>query len=587
MSENGKSEYCCSVVRISELQPIEGSDFLAKTNVFGTQIVVRKDMVHEGDIMFYASNETALNDKFLSVNNLYEIGCRDMNANADEVNAIMKEYEEKYKNEADRLRNESRQIKSKIDGFESTIKRSKKKIQKLKKDLEAEQDEEKKIDIKAQINDYNDKIDKSTKLSLEKTVVYTNLKKQVETLVNEGKPIVDKAKKLCGFFNKYGRVRCITLKGVNSFGFLFEKDAMARYNPAINDVNLEDYIDKDFDTVDGELFVKAYIPPVKQENVRKSKSVKMNKKISRFDRMINGEFSFLYDTLPLVKSMSLMSPDKTVTVSVKIHGTSAIFAKVRVKNPLPMNICKKLWNRFIDALNLTDKLKFKYDYTVDYGPVYSSRKCIKNQYINENVTEGYYGADLWTEWGDIVYPYIEKGLTVYGEIYGYVTGTETMIQKHYVYDCGKGENKFMPYRITHAHADGTKTEYNVNDVYLWTMELIRKMKENGDENWKRIHPIDILYHGEFRDMYPDVELDTHWHENVLDKMKNDSERFGMEKYEPLCLHDNVPREGIVIRIDDDPVNEAFKLKTESFTVGEALMYDNDNYQDIEVQEGNY
>ena len=54
MSENGKSEYCCSVVKISELTPIEGSDFLAKTNVLGTQIVVRKDMVKEGDIMFYA-----------------------------------------------------------------------------------------------------------------------------------------------------------------------------------------------------------------------------------------------------------------------------------------------------------------------------------------------------------------------------------------------------------------------------------------------------------------------------------------------------------------------------------------------------
>ena len=39
MSENGKSEYCCSVVKISELIPIEGSDFLAMTNVLGTQIV--------------------------------------------------------------------------------------------------------------------------------------------------------------------------------------------------------------------------------------------------------------------------------------------------------------------------------------------------------------------------------------------------------------------------------------------------------------------------------------------------------------------------------------------------------------------
>ena len=98
MSENGKSEYCCSVVKISELTPIEGSDFLAKTNVLGTQIVVRKDMVKKGDIMFYAANETALNQKFLSANNLYEISCRSMNSNAAEVNAIMEEYDTKYRN---------------------------------------------------------------------------------------------------------------------------------------------------------------------------------------------------------------------------------------------------------------------------------------------------------------------------------------------------------------------------------------------------------------------------------------------------------------------------------------------------------
>lgn len=42
-SKNFKSEYSCAVVRIGKLTPIEGSDFLAKTDIFGVQIVVRKD----------------------------------------------------------------------------------------------------------------------------------------------------------------------------------------------------------------------------------------------------------------------------------------------------------------------------------------------------------------------------------------------------------------------------------------------------------------------------------------------------------------------------------------------------------------
>ena len=586
MSENGKSEYCCSVVKISELAPIEGSDFLAKTNVLGTQIVVRKDMVKEGDIMFYAANETALNQKFLSVNNLFEIGCRDMNANADEVNAIMLEYDTKYKNEADKLRIDSKQIKGIIDKYEKQVQKDKKKVSKLTKELNSA-DEEKKSELNMQIKDLNKKIDAATKLALDKTVKYTELKKQIETLVNEGKPIVDKAKVLCGFFNKYGRVRCITLKNTPSFGFLFEVESMAKFNPGIKYVNLEDYLNQDFDTVDGELFVKAYVPPVKPENVRKSKDAKRTKKLSRFDRMIDGEFFYHYDTNPLQKCVGLMDPDKSVVISVKRHGTSIVIGKVHVKNPLPMAWPKKIWNKLIDLVNLPEKIKFKYDYTIDYGPVFSSRTVIKNRYINQEVTSGYYNVDIWSEYGEIIYPYLENGMTIYGEICGYITGCQSMIQKSYPYECQPGENNIMIYRISTMGEDGKKYEWNVQDVYDWTVKLIDCMKEAGDENWKRIHPIDILYHGTLSDLYPEIDEDNHWHENVLDKLKNDKEHFGMEDYEPLCVGCKVPREGIVIRIDDDPINEAFKLKTTSFALGEALLYDDDSYQDIEVQEADY
>ena len=723
MSENGKSEYCCSVVKISELIPVEGSDFLAMTNVLGTQIVVRKDMVKEGDIMFYAANETALNQRFLSANNLYEIGCRSMNANAAEVNAIMEEYDTKYRNKADTLRAEANQIKGLIDKYEKHVKKDKKKVVKLINELDGA-NEEKKSELNIQIKDLNEKIDAATKLALEKTVKYTELKKQIETLVNEGKPIVDKAKVLCGFFNKYGRVRCITLKNTPSFGFLFEVESMAKFNSGIKDVNLEDYLNQDFDTVDGELFVKAYVPPVKKENVRKTRGEKRNKKLSRFDRLVEGEMKFHYDTTPLAKNMMLMDPDNVVAISVKVHGcvekstivntkefgdltigeivdnkinchilardiekdedvyvpidqhymipndgdwyeieledgkqltitgnnpvwlpelncyrkveelvgdeyllsiykvvkiksikkldhkldrydltvsstnnfyangvlihnTSSIIGKVHVKNPLPMVWHKKAWNKLIDLVNLPEKIKFKYDYTVDYGPVYCSRKVVMNQYINQEANGGYYNVDIYSEYGDILYPYLDNGMTVYSEIAGYPTGCQTMIQKQYSYGCQPGENFIMPYRISTMNEEGVRSEWNVKDVYDWTVKLIDRMKESGDENWKRIHPIDILYHGTLGDLYPDVDKDNHWHEKVLDKLKNDKEHFGMEDYEPMCTDCKVPREGIVLRIDDDPINEAFKLKTTSFALGEAIRYDDDNYQDIEVQQGDY
>ena len=70
---------------------------------------------------------------------------------------------------------------------------------------------------------------------------------------------------MCGFFNKYGRVRCITLKGEPSFGFIFGVNEMEKYCPGIKNINLEDYLYEDFDTVNGELFVKAFVPPIKQQ----------------------------------------------------------------------------------------------------------------------------------------------------------------------------------------------------------------------------------------------------------------------------------------------------------------------------------
>ena len=304
------------------------------------------------------------------------------------------------------------------------------------------------------------------------------------------------------------------------------------------------------------------------EKIVKIKSIKkLDKKFDRYDLTVSGTSNFYAN-------------------NVLIHNTSTIAAKLHVKEPKKLPIHKLIWNKFIDATGLF-KDKRVIDYNIVYGPIFSSRKVIKNQYINKEVSQGYYVSDIWSEYGEIVYPYLDEGMSVYGEIYGYVTGTQSMIQKNYAYDCKEGENKLMLYRITTINEDGSKKEWNVAEVYDWTLKLIERMKEANDENWKRIHPIDILFHGTLADLYPEVDTESHWRENVLEKLKNDKEHFGMEEYEPLCLYQKVPREGIVVRIDDDPIPEAFKLKTTSFKLAEALLYDDVNYVDIEVQEGDY
>ena len=83
----------------------------------------------------------------------------------------------------------------------------------------------------------------------------------------------------------------------------------------------------------------------------------------------------------------------------------------------------------------------------------------------------------------------------------------------------------------------------------------------------RLRPIDILFNGFMKDLYPDLDPENHWSEEVLERLKTES-RFGMEKDEPLSKN-KMPREGIVLRIDDDPIAEAFKLKCIRFLNKEA------------------
>ena len=605
-SDDFKSEYSCAVVRVGELTPIEGSDFLARTDIFGTQIVVRKDLVNTGDLMIYAANETQLNERFLSVNNLFEIGERDRNANAAEVNAIMAEYDP-IKKQADDLKNKAKnvkasmeQMKKKSDKFGKDVKKKQKELD----DLIAKKTEEETnptefhdkniadftaaIDVaKAEIDEKQNLSDDCLKRAMEKTTVYTNLRKQADDLIASGKHIVDDAKKLCGFFNKYGRVRCLTLKGCPSFGVLFAPADLQKFDESVTVEEIEAYEGNEFDTVNGELFVKVFVPPMPVVQGRKgNRNAKAQKRLEQFDRMIPGEFSFHYSCSQFQKTLQFYRPEDIVDISKKIHGTSTIAAKIHVKNKRSPFWLLHGWNKVVKALHLPKKLSV-IDYDVEFGPVYASRTVIKNQYINSEVGSGYYKQDVWSEYGELIYPYLAEGMTIYGEIYGFLTGTESPIQKTYDYGCEIGENKLMIYRISTAELDEVGNEihreWELPEVLEWTKNLIQRMQDANDENWKRIHPIDLLYHGTLEDLYPDLDTENHWHENLLERMKND-ERFDMEKNEPLCKN-QVPCEGIVIRKYGDTVLRADKLKCAAFLIGEALRVESNDFQDVEMMQG--
>ena len=455
-SENFKSEYCCTVVQIGPVDPIIDSEFLGTTMVEGRTIVVRKDQCKEGDILFYASNESQLNSDFLSVNNLFE--------------------------------------------------------------------------------------DKTMNIDIEKK----------------------------GYFNKYGRVRMIKLRGQYSMGYLFGFDELKTWCPKLELTDIPE-VGTDFDTINGELFVKAYVPPIKEQPIRKSKDQKRNARLKKFNRMIPGEFSYHYDTAQLQKEISRIKPDDIVIISTKLHGTSAIYANILVKFPKWNGFYARIFPKLPSWLQFT---KNKYDL------IYSSRTVIKNQFINSSVTSGYYETDVWAEYYELLKGKIPEGMTIYGEIVGYVTGSNKMIQKGFDYGCKPGENKLMIYRVNTAVED-THYEWDVPQVRDFAEFLLNLYPELKG----KVIPIDILYHGTLKCLYPEIDIDTHWHENVLEAMKNDTKTLGMELNEPLCRN-KTPREGIVLRIDKDPIKEAWKLKSMAFLSREAKLIDSGEV-DIEMGETNY
>ena len=176
---------------------------------------------------------------------------------------------------------------------------------------------------------------------------------EVQALIDEGK--TDEAKKLVGYFNKYGRVRIVKLRKCPSEGCLFKIDSLANWKPEVANYDFsqcfvpnEDGIVEPFcfDTIGDDLFVKAWVPRISnKEQARANKAAKRNRRLKRFDRMIEGQFSQHYDTQQLNDNMWRFKPDTVVTISTKWHGTSHIVGRVLIKKPLPASLPRKRENK--------------------------------------------------------------------------------------------------------------------------------------------------------------------------------------------------------------------------------------------------
>lgn len=360
-----------------------------------------------------------------------------------------------------------------------------------------------------------------------------------------------------GFFEDSSRVKAIKFKGVISTGYIAPVDSLYGWCEGFDKLKEGD----EFTHIDGKALCEKYvIKHVHSEGNGEGES-KHNKKLKRFDKLVPNQFRFHDNTAQLAKNLHLFKPEDIICITDKFHGTSAVFANVLINKELDW---KHRIAKFL-GIKVVDKV---------YDQLYASRTVIKNQYINKEATLGYYNEDIWKVVQNEIKDKIEQGVTIYGEIVGYLPSGK-MIQKEYDYGCRifyrddymaahdmdtqPAEHKFVVYRITYTKPDGNVIEYTWSQIKeyckKWSLEHVKELYF-GNAIGKELF---------LRSANDNIDQ---WRESLF-------LRLSQEFLEKDCTHciNKVPAEGIVIRIDGKDTYSAFKLKSKRFLEKETKELD--------------
>lgn len=342
------------------------------------------------------------------------------------------------------------------------------------------------------------------------------------------------------YLAKGNRVRCIKLKGVISNGLAVDIGKFSKYSKDIP---------SSFTSLGSTEICRKWLPEAVNVQPRGNK-ISKTKNAKKPSRIIPELFHFHIDTQQLMRNLHKINPSDVISISRKIHGTSAICGYLPVKRNL--SFIEKIASKFG-----VEVVKTKYDY------VYASRTVIKNS--DEDAVH----TDLWSTVGSTLFAgKLNRGEAVYYEIVGYMPGTSTFIQKNYDYGCKPGEYKVAIYRITQTNEDGVVFEYG------WAA-----MKERCTE--LNVPMVEEYYFGKAYDHFllgTDSDDLAAWRVGFVQELR----QMYLEKDARDNLCKKVPDEGIVLRVEAKDIT-VFKLKSERFFLNESSSKDAGEI-DIEEQE---
>jgi tRNA-binding EMAP/Myf-like protein len=342
---------------------------------------------------------------------------------------------------------------------------------------------------------------------------------------------LNKDQSVKGFFDNKGRVRAVKLRGVLSEGYIVPVTDLVNWLATLGKtVSVDDFkVGTTFDSYDDILICEKYVPAT---NVAKEKSskAKLGKQPEGFSKLLKDQFHFHVDTKQLKRCIGNLNTSDIIGISYKLHGTSAVFSHVLCKRKLTWyeKLLKKV------GIRIEDK---QYDY------LFSSRKVIKNV---KEVSGGYYKEDVWTATGNQLKEKILPGITLYGEIVGYLP-SGSPIQKGFDYGCSPGERRFYVYRITYTSPTG--------QVFEFTIPQLRRYCEKCG-----LETVPYYYYGKAKDYlaYESWTDEDDFREALLEDLSKEY----LEKDCRLCRN-KVPAEGIVLVKESDTF-DAYKLKSLRF-----------------------
>lgn len=373
-------------------------------------------------------------------------------------------------------------------------------------------------------------------------------------LYNKPELNVDNTKK--GYFDENGRIRCQRFRGHKSEGLFMPLislefiDSNFKNNELISTVlNLDDC----FDELNGISICSKYV--VKTNKTPGQPGSKKTKSIKKYEsKLVENQFRFHVDTSMLYRNLHRIKPNSLISITYKLHGTSGISSYVLCKR----NITKRerigaFFHNIYTKLVTLGKSKYV-TLETKYDHIYSSRKVIKNEELNPNV-QHYYNEDIWGIAHNELKDYLQKGMTFYYEIVGFLPNGGN-IQKDYDYGCEPIKHAIYIYRITSTNVDGKVIEFSAKQVQDFC-------KKNG------LNAVPELYYGYAKDLH--ITLSKFNEEQFQLEFLNRIKLNYNEKDCYMCSN-KVPEEGCVIRIEGNEL-EAYKVKSERFYQRETAQLD--------------